>query len=37
MQQVREPQIDDLFEMANLFPRTTDHAVVFLNSSAASA
>jgi hypothetical protein len=23
MQQVREPETDDLFEMANLFPRTT--------------
>jgi hypothetical protein len=23
MQQVREPQSDELFEMANLFPRTT--------------
>jgi hypothetical protein len=23
MQQVREPEIDELFEMANLFPRTT--------------
>jgi hypothetical protein len=23
MQQVREPESDELFEMANLFPRTT--------------
>ena len=23
MQQVREPEVDELFEMANLFPRTT--------------
>jgi hypothetical protein len=27
MQQVREPESDELFEMANLFPRTTGLAM----------